>query len=100
MLKDKDVIITDTRFYNEYECHKKAGFIPVVINCSVDNLKKRYFETCKNGTEDSFWDIYNSETEQLGALLQLHDEFYIQIDNNGTLEEYENNILSMLRTIL
>lgn len=94
-----DYIIKDTRFVNEYEYHRKAGVIPVLINCSVENLKKRYFETCKNGTEESFWDIYDSETEQLPAFLQQNDEFYIEIDNNGTLEDYENQIINLLKTI-
>jgi len=97
-LNDSNFIISDCRFMNEFKILlNNYKVVPVLIDVDKDILFERYCRTSSDKSIESFNKIYNSETEQLhDELIDSSDSSIQHIDNNGTIEQYREQIVDLL----
>lgn len=87
--KTKDFVISDIRYQNEYDAFLSAGFIPILIDCELNTRIERVIK------RDGNIDLSLLEKEGEQAYKKFIPNFII--DNNGSFEDLEKQVVDIIR---
>lgn len=83
-----DIVISDIRYQNEYDAFLERGFIPILIDCELNTRIERVIK--RDGSIDM--SLLEKEGEQ--AFKHFIPNFVL--DNNGTFEDLENQVVDII----